>query len=93
MSLSGTRLQSSLAADFLAQIQAKFPIPSTLLAAEKTALQGAQTNLANAMAAAAGPDVVTEVKNASVSTTDTGTVTSGAGSGGTVAATGTGTVT
>lgn len=74
MALSGSRLQTNLAADFLSQIQTAFPVNASLLTAEKTALQNAQTSLANALAAAAGPDVVTEAKNATLTIPGTGLV-------------------
>jgi hypothetical protein len=82
MSMSGTRLKSNLAADYLSQLQSLFPIDSSLLPAEKTALQSAQTNIANALANAGGPDIVTEVGNATVLVS--GVTSGGSTAGGTV---------
>jgi hypothetical protein len=92
MPMSGSHLSNALKADILTQLQAKFPIPSDLQAAEKTALQTAQQNLADAIALGSGPDIVTEVQSGTVSTVDTGVVTSGAGAGGAVTGTGTGSI-
>ena len=94
MALSGTRLTGTLATDFLSQLQAAYPVNSSLLPAEKTAYATAQSALAQALANAAGPDIVGEftghavvpVTVVSVSGVQTGSGVSGAG-------TGTGTVT
>jgi hypothetical protein len=85
MALSGSRLTTALAADILSQLQTLFPVNASLLSAEKTAYATGQTNLANALANAAGPDVVSEVtghasvnpgsfSNSGGSVTGTGTV-------------------
>lgn len=93
MALSGTRLQTALASDIYAQLQAIFPLNADLLAAEKTLILAAQQNLANAMANAAGPDIVSEITgNAVVPIGIVGTVTSGPGAGGGTSTTATGTV-
>jgi hypothetical protein len=76
MSLSGSRLTGTLSADYLTQLQSLFPINASLLPAEKSYLATAQQNLANALANAGGPDIVTEVKNATVAVTG---VTTGSG--------------
>lgn len=76
MAMNGARLIGTLAADYLTQLQALFPINASLLPAEKTYIATAQTNLANALANAGGPDIVTEVKNATVAVTG---VTTGSG--------------
>lgn len=77
MSLSGSRLQSALATDILAQIQAAFPVNGSLLAPEQAACNTGQHALATALATAVGPDVVTEVKLGTVAVTG---VTSGGSS-------------
>lgn len=61
MSMSGSRLQSALAADILTQLQSAFPISGSLKPAEQTASAAAQTSMANALAAAIGPDTVSEI--------------------------------
>lgn len=77
MALSGARLTTALSADILTQLQALLPVNSSLLSAEKTGYAAAQVNLANALANAIGPDVVTEITGyATVSVTG---VTTGAG--------------
>lgn len=61
MALSGSRLQTALATDILTQLQSAFPISGSLLPAEQTKLQAAQQSMASAMAAAIGPDTVSEI--------------------------------
>lgn len=69
MALSGSRLQTALAADFAAQLASLFVLPGALLPAEQAAYTASQQHLANAMANAIGPDVVTEITgNAQAST-------------------------
>ncbi len=80
MPLSGSRLNTALAADLLSQMQSKFPIDSSLLPAEKTALAAAQKDHCDAQAAAIGPDVVTEITGNGVVTV-TGVTTGGGTSG------------
>lgn len=82
MSLSGTRLKTNLAADILTQLNTIFPTDTNLLAAEKTLINTAKQNIANAIANAAGPDVVTEVLNAVVTVTSVSGVTPGGGTSG-----------
>ncbi len=82
MALSGSRLKTALAADIFTQLQIQFPINGSLLSAEQTYIGTAQQDLANAIAAAVGPDVVTEVTTnavASVTGVTTGLGTSGPG--------------
>ncbi len=68
MGLSGSRLTGTLAADYLTQLQALFPVNASLLAAEKTAYATAQQNIATAFANAGGPDVVNEISGHAVVT-------------------------
>lgn len=77
MAMSGSRLTGTLDTDILAQIQSAFPIDASLKTAEKAGIAAAQSALAQAIANAAGPDIVNEVKNASIGP---GTFTNGAGS-------------
>lgn len=89
MSMSGSRLQGNLKDDFFTNIKNAFPLDPNLKAAEKTAILNAQEVLSQALANAAGPDVVTEVQQATVNVNGTASVTSAPG---TAPVTGTGTV-
>jgi hypothetical protein len=93
MAMSGTTLKAALKAAILSQLQALFPVSGSLTADEQTALNAAQSKIAEAIAYGDGPTTVSHITaNAAVATTDTGTVTTGLGAGGVVAATGIGTV-
>lgn len=83
MALSGSRLQTALAADILSALQSAFPIPSALLSAEKTTCAANQTALAAAMGQGVGPDVVTEITGHAVLVV-TGVVAGGGTGAGTV---------
>lgn len=88
MALSGSRLTGTLQTDILAQLQAQFPAPSPALqAGELTAFNAAQLKIAQAIANASGPDIVTEITGhavvavASVSGVTSGGSSSGPGTG------------
>jgi len=70
MALSGSRLQGQLITDFISELNAQFPVPGSLLTAEKAAYSTAQTALATALASAIGPDVVSEITGHAVVTTN-----------------------
>ncbi len=61
MGLSGSRLNTTLTASFLAQLQAKFPVDASLKTQEKIDMAAAQQKLAEAFGNSAGPDVVSEI--------------------------------
>jgi hypothetical protein len=61
MSLSGTRLKNALATDINTQLTIQFPVNVSLLAAEQALYTAGQQKIADAIANAAGPDVVTEI--------------------------------
>lgn len=69
MSMSGSRLTGTLYNDYLAQLQAAFPIPGGLLGPEQAGLNSGQMAIAQALANAGGPDIVTEVQQATVAVT------------------------
>lgn len=82
MSLSGSRLQGALQTDILAQLQSQFPVNGSLLPGEIAQINAAQQKLATALATATGPDVVTEVLQATVQVASVSGVTSGPSSSG-----------
>lgn len=73
MSLLGSRLTTARYAAALSEIQNLFPINSSLLSAEKTALASWQDKLAQAVTKNEGQDIVTEITTNAVvpSTTST----------------------
>lgn len=85
-----SRLTTNLQGTILSSLQAQFPMPSGLQPAEQTAFTANQTKLANAIANGSGSDIVTEVQQATVTSTVTvasvsgvlvGTAASGPGTG------------
>jgi hypothetical protein len=90
MALSGSRLTSALAGDYLTQLEALFPINGSLLSAEQSGLTNSLQNLANALANAGGPDIVSEITGHAVLDV---TSVSGVQTGGSSSGPGTGTVT
>lgn len=61
MALSGTRLNTQRYSTVLSDIQAQFPVPTGLLAAEQTAFAANQQKIAHSVADHEGSDVVTEI--------------------------------
>ena len=70
MALLGTRLQGALDTDILAQLEAEFPVSGSLTSGEQALLTSDLQKLATALSTAIGPDVVTEVLNATVFVVD-----------------------
>ena len=87
MAMSGATLKADLKSAILAQLQALFPCPSTLLQAEKDLYATNQSQIAEAFAYGDGPTTVSHISgNAVVAVTSvsgvmTGTSASGPGSG------------
>ena len=61
MALSGNRLKAALATDIGQQLIAMFQLNGDLLPAEKQGYLDSQQKIADAIANAAGPDVVSEI--------------------------------
>jgi len=61
MPLSGTRLKNALTTDIATQLATQFPVNGSLLAPEQALYTTSQQKIAQAIADAAGPDVVTEI--------------------------------
>jgi hypothetical protein len=84
MALSATRLNANRFTSIYADLQAQFPIPGGLLAAEQAQCTADQQKLAHAIADNEGSDVVTEfVDNGTVPAGIALDVTSGPGAGST----------
>jgi hypothetical protein len=82
MPLVGSRLNTQLYADYLAKLQAMFPMPAGLQPAEQVIFSTNQQKLAHSFADLGGTDIVNEVLNAVVAVESVSGVTPGGGSSG-----------